>query len=159
MWSWESGTWRAAALVGKSCPRKDGRAGAEVGAEGMSAPRRGLGPLLGSPTRLGHCLAQGQLTEVPQTQPPDSPRPHGNPLCSFLCPSGPPRRKPSSGVSPWRSCCFINVSRGQPACPLPCLSLPSPALLSQTQRVWLVLERSLSPPSWAQSGVPAVGRG
>lgn len=43
----------------------------------MSAPRKGVGPFLGSPFGLSCCLGQGQLTEDPQTCHPTSPGPDG----------------------------------------------------------------------------------
>lgn len=56
----------------------------------------------------------------PQSLPGPSLCPDG----PFPRPSGPPRRKPSSGENPWRSCCCTNVSGGRQPVPLPALSLP-----------------------------------
>lgn len=53
------------------------RQGRRWGLEVMSAPRKGVGPFLGSPFGLSCCLGQGQLTEDPQTCHPTSPGPDG----------------------------------------------------------------------------------
>lgn len=133
------GAWylQTAALRGSSCPGRRARRGVRWGLEVMLAPRKGVGLLLGSPVRISHCLGQGQLTEAAQTRRPHVSDPHSTltmpSLRPFPLPSGPPRRKPSSGASPWRNCCFTNVSGGQRPTPLPCvLSLLSrPPLLDQ----------------------------
>ena len=45
--------------MGRCCPGKDDQGGAEVGIEVMPAPRKGVGPLLGSPAGLSYFVGQG----------------------------------------------------------------------------------------------------
>lgn len=118
--------------------RPASRAGAEVGGRRDAGPKRGAGPPSALPS-WARPLPRPRAAnrDPPQPQPPHFPEPPGASLCPFPRPSGPPQRKPSSGVSPWRSCCFTNVSGGQPACsPLCVISPPPPPpiplLLSQT---------------------------
>lgn len=87
----------------------------EVETRSDSGPKKGVGAFLGSLFGLSRCpdLAIPSLT--------------GPLLCPdwpFPRPSGPPRRKPSSGENPWRSCCCTNVSGGRLPVPLPALSHP-----------------------------------
>ena len=85
----------------------------------VPAQGSGVGPLLGSSAGLATARPEGSRQSAPSPSHPTSPKPPGASLCPFPPPSGPPRRKPSSGVSPWRSCCFTNVSGGRPACSPP----------------------------------------
>lgn len=133
----DGGCLRGSLVPGKPQPSRGTAARGRPAGQGqrqepevMRAQREGLGPLLRSPTGPSHCPGRGQLTETPQPQPPHFPEPPGASLCPFPRPSGPPQRKPSSGVSPWRSCCFTNVSGGQPACSPLCVISPTPAALS-----------------------------
>lgn len=136
LWEREAGTCKQ-----QPTARTAAGAGVEVGARSDDGPKKGMPPTLGSPFGLStRCMGQGQLTEAAQTQPPHhrgcpdpaTPRPCSLtvpllcPDCLFPLPSGPPQRKPSSGVSPWRSCCFTNVSGGQRPVPPPCILSLSP---------------------------------
>lgn len=58
-------------------------------------------------------------------------------------------------MSPWRSCCFTNVSGGQPACsPLPsgCHLPPSPPSASPDSGLPSFLGASPGPPLWGEAG-------
>lgn len=117
------GGWylQAAAHRGNSCAGQGWRWGLEV----IPAQRKGMPPNLGSP--FGLSTLHGPSAVNRGCPDPAAPRPRSLavpslcPDCLFPLPSGPPQRKPSSGVSPWRSCCFTNVSGGQRPVPSPCI--------------------------------------
>ena len=109
---------------GEQLSREDGQAGSEVGARSDAGPKKGGRSLLSSPVRLATAWAKGSGQRLPGPSYPTSRNLAVRSPWPCPLPLGPPRRKPSSGASPWRSCCFINVSGGSGISSLSLCSLP-----------------------------------